>query len=101
MATVWVAIFRPIGRVLSNTAVKIVHLLTIPSSPASGRSGSRTPANASGIEPSFRELTSPQSSEAFHQKSCLSTFFERLKLSWTVFCPKVEARGLGNISHLT
>ena len=81
MATVWVSTFRPIGRVFRITAVKAVHLLTIPSLPASGRPGPRIPASASGIQSSFRELTSPQSSEAFHQTSFLPTFFERLEIS--------------------
>jgi len=81
MATVCVSACRPVGRVFSNTAVKAVHLLTFPSVPAASLSGSRIPASASGIQPSFRELTSPQSSEAFYQKSFLPTFFERLKLS--------------------
>jgi hypothetical protein len=73
--------FRPIGRVFQITAVKIVHLLTILSVPASGWPGPGLPASASGIQSSFRQLTSPQSSEAFHQTSFLPTYFERWKLS--------------------
>lgn len=73
--------FRPIGRVFQITAVEIVHLLTSRSVPASSLSGSKIPASASGIQSSFRKLTSPQSSEAFHQTSCLPTYFELGKLS--------------------
>ena len=73
--------FRPIGRVFQITVVKAVHLLTILSLPASGWPGPRIPASASRTQPSFRELTSPQSSKASHQTSFLPTFFERLKVS--------------------
>ena len=81
MSTVRVSTIRLIGRVFRITAVKAVHLLTFPSVPAASLSGSRIPASASGIQPSFRELTSLQSIEAFHEKSFLPTFFERLKVS--------------------
>lgn len=90
MATVWVSTFRPIGRVFHITSVKVVHPLTILSLPASGWPGPRIPASASRTQASFQDLTPPQSIEACHQTSCLPTFIERLKLSWTVFCPNVE-----------
>lgn len=81
MATVCVFIFCPIGRVFHNTTVKAVHPLTIPSLPASGWPGPRFPASAARIQPSFRELTPPQLSEAFQQSSFIPAFFERLKVS--------------------
>jgi len=41
--------FRPIGRVFQNTAVKIVHLLTILSLPASGWPGPRCDLRAASF----------------------------------------------------
>src|SRR3989304_377609 len=81
MSTIGVSTFRSIGRVLRIIAVKVVHLLTILSLLASGLPGPRIHASASGMDTSFQEPTSPQSSKASHQKAFLLTFFERLKLS--------------------
>ena len=81
MTTVCGSIFCPFGRVFHITTVKVVHPLTIRSLPASGWPGPRLPDSVSRTQPSFRELTPPQSIKACHQTSFLPAFFERLKLS--------------------